>query len=183
VTTIARREIAPAIPLRLIALESASGYSTSDKGFWPFGMSGGAIDRVRADLVTERKPTDEYVMMNAPDAAQQIVSGVYNLEENRYRWMAKAAVILLKSPLEALPLRATFTIPGDAPARTVRLLLDGVATVARTYPAPGTYTLESGKVRPRGGTATLTIEVDRTHYAPGDNRDLGMVLTGAGFAR
>ena len=54
---------------------------------------------------------------------------------------------------------------------------------ARTYPAPGTYTLESPQQRTTGASATLTIEADRTHRAPGDSRDLGIVLTGAGFAR
>jgi hypothetical protein len=182
-TTIAQREIRPALPLRLIGLESHSGYSTAQKGFWPFGISSGPIDRVRAGLVTERKPTTEYLMMNSPDAPNQIVSGIHSLEDNRYRWMAGSAVIVLKSPSEPLPVRATFNIPAIVPARTVRLLLDGREVAARTYSGSGTYTLESPPQRPDGPTATLTIEVDRTYRAPGDSRDLGIVLTGAGFAR
>jgi hypothetical protein len=183
VVAVARREIRPAIPLRLIGLDSRSGYSTAAKGFWPFGLSSGPIDRLRADQVVERQPESEYLMMNSPDAPVQIVSGIHSLEDNRYRWMARTAVIALKSPAEALPVRATFTIPPQARARTVRMLLDGREVAARTYSAPGTYTLESPPQRPAGGAATLTIEVDRTFRAPGDSRDLGIVLAGAGFAR
>ena len=34
-----------------------SGYSTASRGFWPFGISAGVIDRVRAVAVGERHPT------------------------------------------------------------------------------------------------------------------------------
>lgn len=176
---LATREITASLPFRTIALDTASGFSSADKGFFPFGLSTGPIDRVHAVLVTEQKPVTEYLMMNSPDAPLQIVSGVYALEENRYRWMSKTAVILLKPPPTPLPVRATFTIPPNAPARTVRFLLDSKEIAARTYPAPGTYTLES----PPATGGTLAIEIDRTFRAPGDTRDLGMVLTGAGFAR
>jgi hypothetical protein len=180
---IAQHEIRPALPLRLIGLESHSGYSTVSKGFWPFGISGGVIDRVRAVQVVERRPEAEYLMMNSPDARAQIVSGIHALEDNRFRWIAGTAVILLKSPAGPLPVRATFTIPPQSPAREVRLLLDGREVAARRYSGPGTYTLESPPEQPAGAGATLRIEVDRTFRAPGDSRDLGIVLTGAGFAR
>src|SRR5262249_54081406 len=67
---IADMVIQPAIPFRLIGLESRSGYSTVDKGFWPFGISTGVIDRVHARVVTERHPTLEYV---TPKDTDQIV--------------------------------------------------------------------------------------------------------------
>jgi hypothetical protein len=183
VAPIAQREIRPSVPFRIIALESGSGFSDVGKGFWPFGLSMGVVDRVRADLIVERRATAEYVMMNAPDAAEQIVNGVHALEEGRYRWMADTATILLKRPSEPLPIRATFSIPGNAPGRTVRLALDGKEVAARTYVRPGEYSLESAPVRPAAVSAVLTISIDRTFQAPGDSRVLGMVLTGAGFAR
>jgi len=183
VAPFARREIRPALPLRLIALDSGSGFSSADKGLWPFGISNGPIDRVRADIVVERKPVTEYLMMNSPDAPMQIVSGLYALEDNRFRWMAGTAVILVKAPEKPLPLRATFTIPAAAPARHVRILLDGRVVAEKTYTGPGTYTLESAPEGTAASSATLSIEVDRTYRAPGDSRDLGIVLTGAGFAR
>ena len=59
VAPLAAREIRPALPLRLIGLDSRSGYSTASKGFYPFGISSGPVDRVRAELVVERKPVLE----------------------------------------------------------------------------------------------------------------------------
>jgi hypothetical protein len=175
-------EIRPALPLRLIGLESHSGYSTVSRGFWPFGISAGLIDRVRAVEVAERHPTLAYLPMNAAEAADQIVSGIYSLEDNRYRWMARSAVVVLKSPPAALPLRATFTIPQRARARRVALLLDGREVASQTYPAPGTYTLESPPVHAAGAVAMVEIAIDETFFAPPDSRELGMVLTGVGFA-
>jgi hypothetical protein len=175
-------EIRPALPLRLIGLESHSGYSTVSRGFWPFGISAGPIDRVRAVEVAERHPTLAYLPLNAPEAADQIVSGIYSLEDHRYRWMSRTAVVALNSPSAALPLRATFTIPPQARARRVTLLLDGREVASQTYPAPGTYTLESPPVRAAGAVAIAEIAIDQTFFAPGDSRELGIVLTGVGFA-
>jgi hypothetical protein len=175
-------EIQPTLPLRLIGLESHSGYSTVSRGFWPFGVSAGPIDRVRARQVAERHPTLAYLPMNAPEAADQIVSGIFSLEDNRFRWMSRSAVVALKSPPAALPLRVTFTIPPQARARRVTLLLDGRQVASQTYPAPGTYTLESPPVRAAGAVAIAEIAIDETFFAPGDSRELGIVLTGVGFA-
>jgi hypothetical protein len=175
-------EIRPAIPLRLIGLESHSGYSTVSKGFWPFGISAGLIDRVRAREVAERHPPLVYLSMNAPEAADQIVGGIFSLEDNRFRWMTRSAVVALANPPAALPLRATFTIPPQARARRVTLLLDGREVASQTYPAPGTYTLESPPMRAAGAVAMVEIAIDETFFAPGDTRELGIVLTGVGFA-
>jgi len=175
-------EIRPALPLRLIGLESHSGYSTVSRGFWPFGISAGLIDRLRAVEVAERHPTLAYLPMNAPQAADQIVAGIFSLEDNRFRWMSRSAVVALASPPAALPLRAMFTIPPQARARRVALLLDGREVASQTYPAPGTYTLESPPVLAAGAVAIAEIAVDQTFFAPPDSRELGMVLTGVGFA-
>jgi hypothetical protein len=175
-------EIRPALPLRLIGLESHSGYSTGSRGFWPFGISTGPIDRLRAREVAERHPTLAYLPMNAPEAADQIVGGIFALEDNRFRWMSRSAVVALASPAAALPLRATFTIPPQARARRVTLLLDGREVASRTYAAPGTYTLESPPVRAAGAVAMVEISIEQTFFAPPDSRELGIVLTGVGFA-
>jgi hypothetical protein len=42
--------------------------------------------------------------------------------------------------------------------------------------------LESPPVRAAGAVATVEIVIDQTFFAPPDSRELGMVLTGAGFA-
>jgi hypothetical protein len=176
-TPIAQREIRSTLPLRLIALHTRSAYSTVDRGYLPFDISTGPIDRVRAEIVVEREPKLSYVVMKTPEAEQQLVSGVY-----QDQWMAGRAVILLKSPAAATPLQVKFFIPQPAPARRITLLIDGQQQIAeKTYDAPGLYTLETPPIRPAKPTTTLTIVVDKTFSVAGDRRELGVVLVGAGF--
>ena len=63
--------------------------------------------------------------MNAPEASDQIVSGIYTLEDHRSRWMSRRAVVALKRPAQAMPLSVNFYISPTARARKVSLLLDG----------------------------------------------------------
>jgi hypothetical protein len=180
-TPIASAAITSPLPFRLIGLDSRSGYSTHTQGFLPFGVSRAPIDRVRAELVVARQPVLSYLPMNAPDSATQIVTGLYAVEDNRWRWTSGRAVLLLKSPDAPASLEATFSIPGAAPARAISLLLDGRVVAAETYGKPGLYTLKSAPVLPPGKSATLTLAVDRTFSVPGDHRELGVILTAAGF--
>jgi hypothetical protein len=175
---VAAMEIRPAIPLRLIGLESHSGYSTIDKGLLPFGMAGGVIDRVRAEVVVERKPALENLPMNAPEAQQQIVSGIYALEPgNAWRWTGGRAVVLLKRPAAPERLRVDFTIHQLSSARKVTVLLDGVPVGEKTLDKPGRYRLESAPV----SGDVVTIAVDKTFSVPGDSRELGLILSDVGF--
>ncbi len=177
---IAKQIIQPAIPLRLIGLESHSGYSTVAKGYWPFGVSAGMIDRVSASQVMERHPTLEYLTLGAPGAAEQIVSGI----DPQDHWMFKSAVVVLKNPAAPAKLRVAFYISHKTPARRIVLSLDGREVAAQTYPGPGSYTLESAQaVAGSGESAPVQIDVDRTFSAPGDKRELGVVLIGVGFAQ
>ena len=109
-------EIRPAIPLRLIGLESHSGYSTASLGFWPFGISSGVVDRVRAEAVGERHVTREYLTLAAPDSDEQVVSGVY-----ADHWMARAALVVLKNPAgpRGLSVEVLFASASQRPARGV----------------------------------------------------------------
>jgi len=171
-------EIRPALPLRLIGLETHSAYSTVSKGVWPFGISSGPIDRVRVVEVGERHPTLEYLTMTDPAARDHVVAGVW-LNDH---WMSRDGIVVLKSPAVPTPLTVTFYIPDNAPARHVWLLLDGQEVASQTFSAPGKYDLaSSGPVKPGGPTATVEIRVDRTFTAPPDIRDLGMVLIEVGF--
>jgi hypothetical protein len=175
-------EIRPAIPLRIIGLESHSGYSSAAPGrLWPFGLSRGVIDRVRASRVVERHPTLSYLAMNAAEAGDHIVSGIYDLEDHAFRWMSRIAVVTLKSPSSAAPLTLVFRIPQSAPARRVMLLVDGKVAASQTYAAPGAYTLESGPLLPDAREVLVQIEIDQTFTAPPDVRDLGVVVVGVGF--
>jgi hypothetical protein len=180
VAPVATLEIRPAIPFRIIGLETESGYSSVGRGLWPFGLSTGVIDRVRVVKVVERHPTVSWLPMDAPEAKDQIVTGIYS-QEGKIRWMSKTASVVLKSPDGAMPLRVDFTIHPNSKARRVRLLLDGREVAAKTYTGPGDYSLVSEPVRPAGPAAVVTIELDATFNAPRDARDLGVVLSGVGF--
>jgi len=164
------------IPLRLIGLNSHSGYSTVEEGFLPFGISRDPIDRVFARLVKERRATLEYLKIGSPEAAEQIAGGI----DTSDRWMSKAASVVLKSPEIPKKLRVEFYIPPNAKARQVSLLLDGRKVASHTYAGPGPYTLESAG--PLQGSS-VEIRVDQTFTAPGDQRALGMVLVGVGFVQ
>lgn len=180
---IASRTISSPIPLRLISLNARSGYSTIEKGLRPFDLSSGPIDQVRAEILVERKPSLTDLPMNAPAAEQQIVSGLFALENNEWRWTGKSAIILLKPPPEPLPLSATFYIPDNAPARQVTLELNGDIVASQTYAAPGKYTLTGPAVSPAGDSVQATLSVDKTFSPQGDARELGFVLMRIGFAR
>jgi len=179
--TLAEETIRAWPPLQLIGIAARSGYSTATKGFLPFDITESPIDIVRAEVVLERHPKLSYLPMNAPEAKEQIVSGLYDLERGAWRWMSQSAVVLLKSPAQPQPLGAAFTIPDPAPARHVELLLDGRSVAAATYTGPGSYILKSSPVTPAGSTATVTLTIDRTFSVPGDSRELGIVVTAAGF--
>ena len=169
-------EIRPSIPLRLIGLETASGYSTASRGFWPFGVSTGVIDRVSAVQVGERHPTLEYLTMDAPNAADHIVNGIWP-----DHWMAQSAVVVLRNPAAPLPLSASIFISDKALARKVTLLLDGREVVSRAFERPGSYTVVSGPVHGAADVATVEIDVDRTFTDPPDARALGVIVSGIGF--
>jgi len=177
----ASRTITSRIPLRLIALNGRSGYSTTTWGLRPFDVSLGPIDQVRSEILVERKPVLSDLPMNAPEAEQQIVSGIYALENSKFRWTSKTAILLLKPPAEALPLVVKLYIPDQAPARQVTVELNSRVVAARTYPGPGSYTLLSDPTKPEGGSAQVTISVDKTFSPQSDKRELGFVLIGAGF--
>ena len=129
----------------------------------------------------ERKPVLTDLPMNAPEAEQQIVSGVYDLENGQWRWMADSAVILLKPPAEPAPLVVRFFIPEPAPARRVTVELNGQVVASQTYPGQGSYALASPPWTPSGESAQVTIKVDKTFSTQSDKRKLGLILTEVGF--
>ena len=180
---IQERTITSRIPLRLTALNSRSAYSTAGFGLRPFDISTGPIDRVRAELVVAVQPEREYLSMSAPDASRHILSGIFELEDGKTRWMSGTAILLLKSPVQPEPVQVQFYIPPTAPARQVRIYVDGQLAADKIYAAPGAYALVTAPIKPAGASATVTITVDKTFSVPGDRRDLGMILIEAGFKR
>lgn len=181
---IARREIRPLPPVRLIGLGVRSAYSTVTLGYRPFDLGRGPVDEVTAELVVEQKPVLEWFPMGAPEAESQIISGVYQLEGGRWRWMGERAAILLKAPAAPSPAEVELYLPEGAAARRVELRIDGRAVAETRLEKPGSYRLRSPEpVAIAGESATLEILVDRTFSPPGDHRRLGVILVGAGFRK
>ena len=178
---VAERTITSSIPLRIVALQGRSAYSTTMLGLRPFDISRGPIDQLSAELMIERKPALTDLPMNAPQAGQQIVSGVYQLESGQWRWMSQTAIILLKPPDQPTPVTVHFTIPAASPARKVTVAVNDQLVASQTYSAPGTFALSSPPMQPTGDTAKVTITVDKSFSVPGDDRQLGVILTEAGF--
>ncbi|MGB6941307.1 MAG: glycosyltransferase family 39 protein [Bryobacteraceae bacterium] len=178
---IAQRTITSSIPLRIVALGGRAAYSTTMLGLRPFDISRAPIDQLTAEIMIERKPSLTDLPMDAPQAGQQIVSGIYQLESGQWRWMSQTAAILLKPPDQPTPVTVQFTIPAVSPARQVTIALNGHTIASQTYPAPGTYSLSSPAVNPGGDSANLTITLDKSFSVPGDSRQLGVILTDVGF--
>ncbi len=178
---VAQRIITSSIPLRIVALQSRAAYSTTMFGLRPFDISRAPIDQLSAELMIARKPALTDLPMNAPEAGQQIVSGVYQLESGQWRWMSQTATILLKPPDQPTPVTIHFTIPAASPARQVTIALNDHTVASRTYSAAGVYALSSPPVKPDGDTAKLDIALDKSFSVPGDSRQLGIILTEVGF--
>jgi MFS family permease len=173
VAQVSAADITPSIPLRLISLSHRSAYSSAAGGLLPFEISSRPADRVRADTVIDRKPVLSYLKPNDPQAPAHILSGLFP-----DGWMSERASVLLIPKSTAV--EVVLYIPQQAPARHVQLLVDGNLVAADTFNGPGSYKL-SAPFQSSNPTATVTVAVDKTFNAPGDRRNLGVVITGVGF--
>ena len=169
-------DIRPTLPLRMLGLGAKSAYSAAAFGLRPFDITSEPADRIRLELVRPRNVTLHYLPMNAPEATDAIVSGIYQLEE-KTRWMSGRAILAVRPPDTPKPVEVDIYVPPQATAMTLTIRLDGALVHQQPMPPPGIHTVRTA---PALGS-TVTIEVDRTFSVPGDNRQLGAVLMGAGF--
>ena len=176
------RDVRPSMPFRLIGLESSSGYSSISRGFAPFGIGLGLVDRIHADIYKEAKPTLQDLPMNAPEAASQIVSGLFDLEEGKRRWTSASATVVLVSPADAEPLHAYLHVPDNAAAREVSLWLDGRKVHTQSV-APGELRIVTSPQKAAGSTSIVSLQVDKTFSVPGDSRLLGVSLFDIGWGK
>lgn len=173
--------IRPALPMRLIGLGSRSGYSSVGFGVWPFDISSAPVDRISISSIIERKPASSWIEMRLAAADAQIVSGVYQVENGQWRWSSPRAVLLLKAPPTPVPVRVNLYLPEAAPGRQLTVTLNGEVIDSRTLSGPGMHEIVTGPRTVSTETATLAISIDRGFTPPGDSRELGFILTGAGF--
>ncbi len=173
--------ITPTLPLRLIGLGSRSAYSSVGFGLWPFDITSAPVDRISISTIIERKATLSWLEMSSAAIDPQIVSGVYEVEDGQWRWASPRAVLLLKPPSTPTPIRVNLYLPEPAPGRQVRIELNGAVIDRRTLAGPGMNEILTAPQSVSTETATLTISIDRGFTPPGDSRNLGFILTGAGF--
>jgi len=129
---VANTAVQPSLPFRLIGLDSHSGYSTVAAGLLPFDWKTGPVDRIRLERVIESKPTLSYLPMSAPEASRHILSGAYQLEGGKYRWIGRHAQLLLLPAKETNDISATVYIPDAAKARKLRLDWNGALVIERS---------------------------------------------------
>jgi hypothetical protein len=182
VKQVASEEIWSSPPVLLIGLGTRSGYSSSDVGVLPFDLGRGLVDRAKVELVAQSEPRLSYLRMNDPAASEQLLSGFYQVENNAWRWMAPEAVAVLKVPERVTRFELMLTIPDAAPARRIRVAINGIMAANQTYLAPAGYTLTAPVSNLAAGTAPLvTISVDKGFQAPPDDRKLGVIVQELGF--
>jgi hypothetical protein len=181
-TKVYETAIQPVVPLRLLAPESRSGYSSAQRGQRAFEISSRPVDVISYFAVAERPATLSYLAMHAAEVDGHVISGLSSLEAGHWRWTAGRAVFMLRRPEAARRVEATFRIVDQAKGARVSLRVDGEQVAESIYPATGLYTLRSAKLlRPAGETVTVTLASDKPFRVPPDERELGVFLTGVGF--
>ncbi len=174
--------IRPRIPFRLIGLGTRSCFQTAAFGLRQFDISTAPIDVIRVQRIVERQPTVSWLPMNAPEAAWQIVNGLYSLEEHAWRWMGSTATFRLK-PLEGeARFVARIYVPPQVVPCHVTVALNQSVLRTYTFTAPGPYEVEA-KAAGLHGAVTATISTDKTFHAAGDERALGLIVREVGLQR
>jgi hypothetical protein len=172
-------EVYSTLPLCLNCLGSKSAYSTAERGLRAFDIPSGPLDRVKLEGIIAQRPTRSYLTMADPDATTQIVSGIYDLEGNEWRWMSDRGTVLLQR--KPGPLTAKIYLPPQAPGRVVTLSVDGQTVLTKTLPGPGSYELTTSDLPPGQGDLSVTLSIDQPFQVPNDARRLGLILAAIGI--
>lgn len=175
------REISPALPLRLAGLDARSGYATVGFGLRALGWSRNPVDRLSLLEAVAITPTLSWLPMNAPNAAEHLLDGVFGLERNEWRWTAPRAAFRLIAPGRPARLAAEIYLPAEAPGRTVRLEANGAPVAELTISGEGTHRIESGLLELSAEPVTVTLTIDRGFRPANDGRELGLILRAIGF--
>lgn len=166
-------EIRPALPLQLMGLGAKSAWMTCAFGLRPFDITSAPLDRVTVTRVVPAPVERTELPMNAPDADDSIVDGIYGLEGGRYRWMAGRAELALKAAPGSLAI--TLFLPEASPARRLSVSANGVK-LGDFALQPGLQTIRTGPLPPAQGRLDILLEADRSFTPPGDARQLSLIL-------
>jgi hypothetical protein len=171
--TVAAYEIYPVLPLQLMGLHAKSAWMTCAFGLRPFDWSRQPLDRITVTRVVAVPLERSDLPMNAADADAYIVSGVYGLEDGRYRWMARRAELVLKPKPGVLVL--SIYVPEASPARQLTITAGG-EEVLRARLHPGMQTLRTSPVPAAANRLEIVLEADASFRPAGDARDLSLIL-------
>ena len=130
-----------------------------------------------------------FVRMNQTNAERYFVSGVYQLEDNAWRWCGGKAVVRLRlGTVEGLKFLMKHAVPIQVieRAKTVRMriLINGKLWEQMVYEKDGIYDIEKPapmKFLQPNAENVITIEVDRPLPAQGDRPEMGFILVHVGF--
>ncbi|MCW5983335.1 MAG: hypothetical protein KIT09_34910 [Bryobacteraceae bacterium] len=145
-------------------------------------------------VATVEEPEDLLTMVHVadPKAAQQLIKGFHELEQNAWRWAMKEFSVSLKPPPGALErgavVRLNFTLPGAIAQKLGPMTL--IARIGDESFAPETYSKEGDYVYARevpagkigGDAVVIDFQFDKA-LPPGelDQRELSVIVTSAGF--
>jgi 4-amino-4-deoxy-L-arabinose transferase-like glycosyltransferase len=175
---VAKADVTSRIPLRLIALDTMSAYSVVGRGLRPFDISSGLIDTIQAERFEGNAVRESVWTPNNASVAGQALSGL-----SGDGWTADTATVVVRVPEQAGPVFAQFGVTPQGAPQLVRLLLDGKPIAEQRYSSAGAYSLSAPMPAYAGETAQITVEVDRTFRVPGDQRELGVLLTAVGIKK
>jgi hypothetical protein len=130
------------------------------------------------------------VKMNDPDAAAQLLSGFYAVEDNSWRWVARSFSVVLRPPAGAAQNGARLSLKFNVPAGlvkhgpvTVGASAGGQALAPENYGDAGNHTyvreLPAGAV---GKDVVVNFICDKTlPPANGDVRELALIVVSVGL--
>lgn len=130
-----------------------------------------------------------FVRMNQINAERYFVSGIYQLEDNAWRWCGgKAELRLRLGQLENLKFVMKHAVPVQVISRAktvrMRILLNGKRWEEMVYEKDGIYEIEKPApvklLRPNAENV-ITIEVDKPLPPEGGRPEMGFILVHAGF--
>lgn len=147
---------------------------------------------VTVQTVEEAAPLSSVVATSDPQAATQLVSGFYGIEQNAWRWTAGRFAVVLRPPRSASTKGATlqlkFAIPDAAMPRmkgvTLSASVNGTALPPETYTQAGqfTYARDVPATLLGGEVARFDFSVDKTTGpSAADHRELGLVVSLVGL--
>jgi hypothetical protein len=153
----------------------------------------------RADVAVsppeqQRMPADPaalgpLVRMSQIDAERHFVSGIYQLEDNAWRWCAgKAELRVRLGPVENLKYLMKYAVPVQVMARAgsvrLQISLNGKKWEEIRHDKDGIYEIEKpapAELLKPNAENIIRLEVDKPLPAEAGGRELGFILVHAGF--